>query len=176
MDTETIKERLNLHVKRRLQSTESNEKAFKLNGTPSATISTNIQCSPNGHSSCSGGGSGGNTPGTKSARSPKKGRISKRQINSSTESINLPTTPTMLPSSALITTPLASTHTLPPNNNNDGEHSDLFNTDSRQSDKNLDILTLVLNEKKRQLMEDPEVVSFLNNIIKLYTSTSKPNK
>lgn len=44
---------------------------------------------------------------------------------------------------------------------------DTFSQTNEKLEKNYkpDILTLVLNEKKKSLMNDPEVIQFLNNVI-----------
>lgn len=169
MDTESIKERLNLHVKRRLAS-DGGRDAVR----PKIAITTAVSAKP--------------TPtktkvipisSTKTNKSPKKVRMSKKTISSSSESMHstisltsVTTTPSRQSTSS--TLPSTTTSFVPPtrrtpttpqpaNNNNEGEHDH-----DRAVEKHPDILTMVLNEKKLQLMRDPDVLVFLSNIIGLY--------
>lgn len=178
-----IKERLNLHVKRRLQSSETAYESGRDAVRPKIAIPTAVSAKTSAKVKANP---------ISSTKSPKKGQMSKKPMNSSSESINstvsstsAPITPSTQSTSSIPKTPSSrrtptSTTTAsvapscrspttpqPANNNNEGEHEI---ASDRTVEKHPDILTMVLNEKKLQLMRDPAVLEFLSNIIGLYTA------
>lgn len=168
-----IKEKLNLHLKKRLQETSKNSAAEVL---PSSSCSTAVAPLP-------GPSPGSKTKKQKTKHSPTSVTTSAISSNSS---LNLSggsfgSKPSasgehlMLSPGALgggnsndTTNSSFNSVDLDPDNSNDGQDRTAEKSSPGGSSKvtpKADIFTLILNEKKNSLMRDPEVVKFLRDLI-----------
>lgn len=156
-----IKERLNLHVKRRLQeTTESPQDSRSSSSTKVATINSNSGSTVATTSATSSGNinihhqnqhKSGHERLSSSTHHGRGGATKrmKRQMSTPTTSLN---------SSSIIDDDCSSRDSGNPNNQ-------LDNHPSKDKDTGPDLLTMVLNEKKHSLMKSPEIISFLESII-----------
>lgn len=131
-----IKQRLNLHVKRRLQEnlnepipTAHNQSAFTSHVIPTTTSKRGAASERGATSHCGRGG--------------KKARNTKQQL----------------------TTSSSFTSSSCPDDDCSRDGSSSCTDLSRDKDQSPDILTMVLNQKKLTLFNDPEVMKFLDGIV-----------
>ncbi|XP_062547016.1 dentin sialophosphoprotein-like [Armigeres subalbatus] len=179
-----IKEKLNLHLKKRLQETGKNSTASE---NPPPASSSSSSCSTAVARTASGPSAGSKTKKQKTKHSPSSAASVSATISSNSSlnlsggssgskpSANVSGEHLMLSPGALgggnsndTTNSSFNSVDLDPDNSNDGQ--------DRAAEKNspggtsrvapkADIFTLILNEKKNSLMRDPEVVKFLRDLI-----------
>uniref|UniRef100_A0A182LVB8 Uncharacterized protein n=1 Tax=Anopheles culicifacies TaxID=139723 RepID=A0A182LVB8_9DIPT len=151
-----IKEKLNLHVKKRLQETvkDAPHDKHESKDKNSSTAATNGAGAPK-------------------AKKQKTKNASKHVSNASTAAVVSSIAPIGVRTNDLLLSPGAAnsndtTNSSINSTDQDGELNDRETCDkgdkSAKSSQRMDIFAMILNQKKSSLMSDPEVIQFMKNI------------